>query len=48
MHHLWRELDDAALACLAGGDGTPSRIGQRLGISAAAASSILAMHVVEG
>jgi hypothetical protein len=48
MHHLWRELDDAVIACLAGRDGTPSQIGQRLGISEAAASSILAMLVVEG
>jgi hypothetical protein len=48
MQHFWRELDDAVLACLAGGDGSPSEIGQRLGISEAAAASILAMLVIEG
>jgi DNA-binding Lrp family transcriptional regulator len=48
MHHFWHELDHAILACRAGGDDTPLEIGQRLGISEAAVSSILAMLVVEG
>jgi hypothetical protein len=48
MQHFWQELDDAVLASLSDGDGTPSEIGQRLGIPEAAASSILAMLVVEG
>jgi hypothetical protein len=46
--NLWSELDNAVLACLTGGDGTPADIGQQLGISEAAASSLLAMLALEG
>jgi len=48
MEHLWREIDEAVLQCLAVGDATPAEIGQHLGISEAGASSILAMLVTEG
>jgi DNA-binding CsgD family transcriptional regulator len=48
MEHLWREIDEAVLQCLADGDATPAEIGQRLDISEAGASSILAMLVTEG
>jgi DNA-binding IclR family transcriptional regulator len=45
---LWRELDDAVLAYLAGGETTPAEIGKQLGVSEAAAASILAMLATEG
>ena len=45
---LWREIDDAVLECLAGGESTPAGIGQRLGMSEAAAMSIVAMLAAEG
>ena len=48
MHNFWRELDDAVLACLANGETTPCEIGQQLGISEGAVSSIVAMLAVEG
>ncbi len=48
MEHMWREIDEAVLRCLADGDATPAEIGQRLDISEAGASSILAMLVTEG
>jgi hypothetical protein len=48
MEHFWREIDDAVLRCLATGDATPAEIGRHLGISEAAAASILVMLVTEG
>jgi hypothetical protein len=48
MEHFWGEIDDAVLQCLAVGDATPAEIGRHLGISEAAAASILAMLVTEG
>ena len=48
MDHLWTEIDDAVLECLASGVATPADIGARLGMSEAAAVSILAMLAVEG
>jgi IclR-like helix-turn-helix domain-containing protein len=48
MDHLWDEIDAAVLECLASGDAGPAQIGERLGMSEAAASSVLAMLVMEG
>ncbi len=45
---IWREIDDAVLQYLATGDATPAEIGQRLGMSEAAAASIVAMLAAEG
>ncbi len=45
----WRELDDAVLACVAErGETSPDEIGRRLGISEAAAVSVLGMLAREG
>lgn len=45
----WRELDDAVLACVAErGEASPDEIGRRLGISEAAAISVLGMLASEG
>jgi hypothetical protein len=48
LPELWREIDDAVLACLTTGDATPAEIGKSLGMSEAAAVSIVAMLAVEG
>lgn len=48
MEHLWREIDDAVLQCLASGEVDPAAIGRRLGMSESAAASIIALLVVEG
>jgi hypothetical protein len=48
MDHLWTEIDDAVLQCLASGIAAPAEIGERLGMSEAAAGSILAMLAAEG
>ena len=48
MEHLWSEIDDAVLQCLAAGVAAPAEIGERLGMSEAAAGSILAMLAAEG
>ena len=48
MEHLWTEIDDAVMQCLAGGETAPAEIGERLGMSEAAAASILAMLAAEG
>ena len=45
---VWREIDDTVLQYLATGDATPAEIGQRLGMSEAAAASIIAMLAAEG
>ena len=45
---LWREIDDAILDYLATGEATPEEIGRQLGISGAAAASVVAMLVAEG
>jgi len=45
---LWREIDDAVLEHLANGAATPAEIGERLGMSEAAAASIVAMLAAEG
>ena len=46
--HLWAEIDDAVLKCLAIGEATPADIGRRLGISEAAVVSVVAMLAAEG
>jgi hypothetical protein len=48
MDDMWSEIDAAVLQRLAVGDAAPAEIGQHLGISEAAVSSILAMLVTEG
>ena len=48
MDDLWSEIDDVVLQCLAAGVAAPAEIGQRLGMSEAAAGSILAMLAAEG
>jgi DNA-binding IclR family transcriptional regulator len=48
LPHLWREIDDAVLQYLAIGEATPAEIGERLGMSEAAAVSIVAMLAAEG
>jgi hypothetical protein len=48
MDHLWTEIDDAVLDCLAAGVAAPADIGKRLGMSEAAAVSVLAMLAAEG
>jgi DNA-binding IclR family transcriptional regulator len=48
VDHLWSEIDDAVLQCLAAGVAAPAEIGERLGMSEAAAGSILAMLAAEG
>lgn len=48
VDHLWREIDDAVMQCLAAGVAAPAEIGERLGMSEAAAASILAMLATEG
>ena len=49
MEKWWSELDDAVLACLSEPGGmSPEEIGRRLGMSAAAAVSVLGMLAQEG
>lgn len=48
MEHLWTEIDEAVLQCLAHGVAGPAEIGEQLGMSEAAAASILAMLAAEG
>ena len=48
VDHLWSEIDEAVMQCLAAGVAAPAEIGERLGMSEAAASSILAMLAAEG
>jgi hypothetical protein len=48
VDHLWNDLDDAVMRCLAAGVAAPADIGKQLGMSEAAATSILAMLAVEG
>jgi predicted ArsR family transcriptional regulator len=49
MEQWWSELDDAILACLSEPGGmSPREIGRRLGISEAAAVSVLGMLAQEG
>lgn len=48
MDHWWSELDDDVLECLAVGVAAPADIGRQLGMSEAAASSILSMLAAEG
>jgi hypothetical protein len=48
VDYLWSEIDDAVLQCLAAGVAAPAEIGERLGMSEAAAGSILAMLAAEG
>jgi DNA-binding IclR family transcriptional regulator len=45
---LWAEIDQAVLECLSAGDAEPRQIAERLGMSEAAASSILTMLATEG
>jgi DNA-binding IclR family transcriptional regulator len=49
MDNWWSEIDGAVLACLREPEGmSPHEIGRRLGMSEAAAVSILSMLVQEG
>ena len=48
MEHLWLEIDEAVMKCLARGETAPAEIGEELGMSEAAAASILAMLAAEG
>ena len=48
VEHLWTEIDEAVLRCLADGVAGPAEIGEQLGISEAAAVSVLAMLAAEG
>jgi DNA-binding IclR family transcriptional regulator len=48
VEHLWTEIDEAVMQCLAAGVAAPAEIGAQLGMSEAAASSILAMLAAEG
>ena len=48
MADLWNELDEAVLSCLSTGHTAPDEIGKCLGMSEAAASSILAMLLAQG
>jgi hypothetical protein len=48
MENWWAEIDDDVLRCLAGGSSAPSDIGHRLGMSEAAAVSVLTMLASEG
>jgi len=49
MEQWWSELDDAVLACLSAPGGmSPEEIGRRLGMSEAAAVSVLGMLAREG
>jgi DNA-binding CsgD family transcriptional regulator len=48
MTDLWAEIDRAVLDCLSAGHAVPAEIGKRLGISEAAASSVLTMLTAEG
>ena len=48
MADLWAEIDKAVLECVTAGHGAPAEIGKRLGMSEAAASSILTMLATEG
>ena len=48
MDHLWSEIDDAVMQCLAAGAAAPAEIAERLGMSEAAIASVLAMLAAEG
>jgi hypothetical protein len=48
VDHLWSEIDSAVMECLAAGVAAPADIGKRLGMSEAAATSILTMLAAEG
>ena len=48
MEHLWTEIDEAVMQCLAAGMAAPAEIGEQLGMSEAAATSVLAMLAAEG
>ncbi|OGK98156.1 MAG: hypothetical protein A3E31_18235 [Candidatus Rokubacteria bacterium RIFCSPHIGHO2_12_FULL_73_22] len=49
MDKWWSEIDDAVLACLSGTGGMSAHeIGRRLGMSEAAAVSVLGMLAQEG
>lgn len=48
MEHLWTEIDEAVMQCLAAGMAAPAEIGEQLGMSEAAAASVLAMLAAEG
>ena len=49
MDTWWSEIDDAVLACLGEtGEMSPDEIGRRLGMSDAAAISVLGMLAQEG
>ncbi len=49
MSSWWSELDESVLSCLAvGGPMAPEEIARRVGISAQAAESVLAMLAQEG
>ena len=48
MADLWADIDRAVLAWVSDGAGAPGEIGRRLGMSEAAATSILMMLAVEG
>jgi hypothetical protein len=48
VEHLWNEIDDEVLQCLAAGVVAPADIGKQLGMSEAAAASVLAMLAAEG
>jgi hypothetical protein len=48
MIELWADIDQAVLACVSEGTAGPGDIGRRLGMSEAAATSILMMLAVEG
>ena len=48
MLDLWGDIDHDVLECLAAGHATPADIGAQLGMSAAAATSVLTMLAAEG
>ena len=48
MTEWWTALDDAIVACLEAGARNPAEIGLRLGMSEAAASSVLSLLAREG
>ena len=48
MADLWTDIDEAVLECVTRDGAAPADIGKRLGMSEAAATSILMMLAVEG